>query len=80
MEAPKMPDPRVLDRARQLWRLTPRECEVLDLVAQGLSNKEIAEVIKCAPRTVEHRVASLLVKARESNRMRLAIRLWQWID
>jgi len=42
--------------------LTEREADVLRLVAQGLSNKEIAEAMVLSPRTVEKHVERLLAK------------------
>ncbi len=42
--------------------VTDREADVLRLVAQGLSNREIAERMFLSPRTVEKHVASLLAK------------------
>jgi DNA-binding CsgD family transcriptional regulator len=42
--------------------VTEREADVLRLAAQGLGNKEIAEVMFLSPRTVEKHVASLLAK------------------
>ena len=42
--------------------VTEREADVLRLVAQGLSNREIAERMFLSPRTVEKHVASLLAK------------------
>lgn len=42
--------------------LSPREEEVADLVAQGLSNREIAETLVISERTVESHVQSILNK------------------
>ena len=42
--------------------LTPREIEVLQLVAEGMSNKEVAEVLVISPRTVETHVSNILHK------------------
>ena len=52
--------------------LTPREREVLALVAEGRSNKEIAEVLFIAHSTVKTHVASLLTKLDADNRAQLA--------
>jgi DNA-binding CsgD family transcriptional regulator len=42
--------------------LTKREREVLDLLAEGLTNKELAERLFLTRKTVEHHVHSILVK------------------
>ena len=53
-------------------RLSPREREVLALVAEGHSNKAIAEVLFVAPSTVKTHVTSLLTKLKADNRVQLA--------
>ena len=42
--------------------LTPREVEVLTLIAAGRTDKEIAAALFLSPRTVHHHVANLLAK------------------
>ena len=42
--------------------LTRREREVAALVAEGLTNREIAERLYLSPRTVEKHIAALLAK------------------
>lgn len=58
--------------------LTRREADVLDLMAQGLSNTEIAGRLYLSPKTVEHHVSSILTKLNVSSRheaIRVAERL-----
>jgi DNA-binding NarL/FixJ family response regulator len=57
--------------------LTPREREVLALVAEGLSNKAIAEELGISDQTVKFHVASITGKLGAANRteaVRLAVR------
>ncbi|MFL5294468.1 MAG: response regulator transcription factor, partial [Myxococcales bacterium] len=58
------------------WQLTPRQTQVLTLLAGGKANKEIAAELSCALHTVEVHVAALLDKARCSSRSELTARLW----
>jgi DNA-binding NarL/FixJ family response regulator len=54
-------------------RLSPREREVLALVAQGRTNKAIAEALFVSPNTVKTHVASLLTKLDVDTRAQLAV-------
>ena len=48
--------------------LTPRELEVLALLAEGLSNKAIAERLRISDQTVKFHVAAICGKLDASNR------------
>jgi DNA-binding CsgD family transcriptional regulator/tetratricopeptide (TPR) repeat protein len=54
--------------------LTQREVEVLDLVARGLGNKEIARRLVRSTRTIENHVSAVLGKLHAANRMDLVLR------
>ena len=72
---------RVLQRMRQTERLldasafsdlSERELEVLFLVSQGKSNREIGEILGLSEKTVRNHVSNLLEKLGKSNRIELA--------
>ncbi len=52
--------------------LTPTELRVVDLVAQGMANREIAVRLKVSQRTIESHVSNMLNKTSLSNRTELA--------
>jgi DNA-binding NarL/FixJ family response regulator len=56
----------------ELDRLTPREREVLRLIARGYSYKEIALRLTISPKTVEAHVSAVLRKLQLSNRHELS--------
>lgn len=53
-------------------RLTPRETEILRLVAKGLTARAIAERLTLSHRTVENHVQNSLRKLQLTNRVELA--------
>jgi two-component system NarL family response regulator len=53
--------------------LSPRELEVLQLVARGLDNNEIAAALFISPRTAKNHVSSILGKLGVSNRIQAAV-------
>jgi len=58
--------------------LTPRQLEILLLLAEGLRNSEIAERLSTTPKTVEHHVSAVLAKLEARSRaeaVRLALEL-----
>lgn len=58
------------------WALTPRQSAVLELVAEGLPNRTVAERLACSEKTVELHVSALLTKARCVGRAQLVARFW----
>src|SRR5262249_59043111 len=61
--------------ARERWQLTPRQAQVLELLAQGDPNKTIADKLACTVRTVEVHVTALFGKADVDGRSRLIAKL-----
>ena len=51
--------------------LTLRETDVLRLIADGLSAKQVAQKLDIAPRTVEHHIDHARLKTRTLNRVHL---------
>jgi DNA-binding NarL/FixJ family response regulator len=71
---------RVLERLRKgpeederLARLTPQERNILDLIADGLTNREIADRIHLAEKTVRNYVSNLLTKLGMERRTQAAV-------
>ena len=52
--------------------LSHRELEVLSLIAQGLSNEEIAERLMISPATARHHVSACIQKLGATNRVQAA--------
>ncbi|WIM95046.1 response regulator transcription factor [Actinoplanes oblitus] len=59
--------------APRIAGLTAREQEVLDLVAEGLTNTEIADHLHIGITTVKTHITALMTKTNSPNRVRLAL-------
>ncbi|WP_344808373.1 response regulator transcription factor [Microlunatus ginsengisoli] len=58
----------------QLSGLTPREREVLDLIAQGLGNATIAARLHLSPKTVGNHISAIFTKLGISSRAEAIVR------
>jgi len=56
----KFPLQGIADRKSPLEQLTSRQREILQLVAEGQNTKEIAEILKVSPKTVEYHRMKLM--------------------
>lgn len=60
-------------KGHNLSLLTPREREVLQLMAQGLTNSEIATSLFISHHTVKNHVSNIYRKLGENDRTRVAL-------
>ncbi len=63
----------ILEADRRKFGLTPREIEIVSVVADGLSNKEVAQTLKIANDTVKHHMSNIFDKLGVSTRLELAL-------
>jgi two-component system, NarL family, response regulator DevR len=63
---------KVDDRDPKISRLSAQEERILDMVAEGLTNREIAEVIHLSDKTVKNYVSSILSKLEVQRRSEAA--------
>lgn len=61
------------NNGEQMASLTPREFELVWLIAQGRSNREIAEQLHLSEKTVRNYVSHILDKLELSNRTQVAV-------
>ena len=74
---PRAVGSRSIDRAKSRWKLTTRQTQVLDLLAQGITNVAISEALRIRVGTVEFHISSLFDKAGVDNRATLIARMHQ---
>ncbi|MBD2576645.1 response regulator transcription factor [Oscillatoria sp. FACHB-1406] len=58
--------------------LSEREVQIIDLVASGLTNHEIAEKLEISKRTVDNHISNILTKTKTENRVSLVRWALQW--
>jgi DNA-binding CsgD family transcriptional regulator len=58
--------------------LSERELQIIDLVAGGLTNQEIAEKLEISKRTVDNHISNILTKTATENRVSLVRWALQW--
>jgi DNA-binding CsgD family transcriptional regulator len=58
--------------------LSERELQIIDLVAAGLTNQEIAEKLEISKRTVDNHISNILTKTATENRVSLVRWALQW--
>jgi DNA-binding CsgD family transcriptional regulator len=59
------------DLSHQRSELSEREIEIIELVAQGLTNQEIGETLMISKRTVDNHVSNVFTKTGAKNRVAL---------
>lgn len=58
--------------------VSAREMEIIELVAAGLTNQEIAQKLEISKRTVDNHVSNILTKTSTDNRVALVRWALQW--
>ncbi|MFI8905487.1 response regulator [Streptomyces albidoflavus] len=70
---PADPRPAEPEQPSVLDRLSPREREILELIGEGLTNREIAERLYLAEKTVKNRISAILSKLGVGRRIQAAM-------
>ena len=72
-----VPGTSVASRRERFSSLSPRELEVASLVAEGLSNAEIAERLTIEVASVRRTVSRVLAKLGMRDRVQVAVAWWR---
>jgi two-component system, NarL family, response regulator LiaR len=67
----------LVEEVHEPERLTPREFEVLQMIADGLANKEIAWKLRISEKTVKKHVSMILDKFGLQSRTQAALHAWR---
>jgi DNA-binding NarL/FixJ family response regulator len=70
----RLREPQEIEPGLSGSEMTPRELEVLELLARGLDNSEIARALFLSQHTVKNHVSSILIKLQVENRIQAAVR------
>jgi DNA-binding CsgD family transcriptional regulator len=65
-----------VNHVARAWRLTPKQRLVIEELATGKGNKDIAETLSCAEVTVEYHLTAIRKKMGIGNRAALISRFW----
>lgn len=76
--APRSPEFSRNQAAIRSLGLSPRECEILELLASGQSNKEMARSLGISPNTVKTHIARVFEKLEVEKRMQ-AVEKARWL-
>lgn len=60
------------------YSLSERELQVIELIASGLTNQEIAVKLEISKRTVDNHISNILTKTATDNRVALVRWALQW--
>ena len=75
--SPKATSEALIEDGLEYDALTPRELEILGFVAEGNTNKEIAQRLRVSPETIKKMVQNIIGKLRASDRTHAAVRAYR---
>ncbi|MBW4655444.1 MAG: response regulator transcription factor [Kaiparowitsia implicata GSE-PSE-MK54-09C] len=67
-----------IEETQHASTLSERELQIVELVASGLTNQEIAEQLDISKRTVDNHISNILSKTETGNRVALVRWALQW--